>query len=198
MTDVMCTISMSVDGYVAGPGQGLELPLGAHAEERLHRWMFEDAAENAPELDAITNARSYIMGRNMFAPGRGAWDLEWKGWWGADPPYHAPVFVLTHHEREPLEMDGGTTFHFVTDGIEAALERAKAAAGDGYVSISGGAQTVNQYLRAGLIDELWLHVAPVLLGSGERLFDSVPLTDLEKIEGRDTRLSTHLRYRIRR
>ncbi len=136
------------------------------------------------------------MGRNMFGPGRGEWDLEWTGWWGPEPPYHAPVFVLTHHARDPLTMDGGTTFTFVTGGIEAALDQAKAAAGDGYVVIAGGAEIINQYLRAGLIDELRLHVAPVLLGAGESLFEAVPVTDLEKVEARDTDLVTHLRYRI--
>ena len=136
------------------------------------------------------------MGRNMFGPGRGEWDLEWTGWWGPEPPYHAPVFVLTHHARDPLTMDGGTTFTFVTDGIEAALDQAKAAAGDGYVVIAGGAEIINQYVRAALIDELWLHVAPVLLGAGERLFEAVPVTDLEKLEARDTDLVTHLRYRM--
>jgi dihydrofolate reductase len=160
--------------------------------------MFPQASENAAELEALHGARPYVMGRNMFGPGRGEWDLEWKGWWGPEPPYHSPVFVLTHHTREPLEMDGGTTFTFVTDGIESALDQAKAAAGDGYVVISGGADTINQYLAARLIDELWLHVAPVLLGSGERLFDAVPVTDLAKVEARDTELVTHLRYRIPR
>ncbi len=198
MTKVLCSIAMSVDGFVAGPDQALERPLGANAEERLHRWMFEQAEANVAELESLIGAGAYVMGRNMFAPGRGEWDLEWKGWWGPEPPYHAPVFVLTHHARDPLTMDGGTTFTFVTDGIEAALDQAKAAAGDGYVAISGGAETVNQYLRAGLIDELWLHVAPVLLGAGERLFDAIPLTDLEKVEARDTDLVTHLRYRIPR
>lgn len=198
MTQVLCTIATSLDGYVAGPDQGPDQPFGAHVEDRLHRWMFEQAKENETELDALNGAGSYIMGRNMFGPGRGEWDQEWKGWWGPEPPYHSPVFVLTHHEREPLAMEGGTTFTFVTDGIEAALDQAKSAAGEGYVVISGGASTINQYLRAGLIDELWLHIAPVLLGAGERLFDGTDVTDLEKIEARDTDLVTHLRYRIPR
>ena len=198
MTKVLCSIAMSVDGFVAGPDQTLEHPLGVNIEERLHRWMFERADENAAELDAHGAASAYVMGRNMFGPRRGEWDLEWTDWWGPEPPYHAPVFVLTHHARDPLTTVGGTTFTFVTDGIEAALDQAKAAAGDGYVLISGGAETVNQYLRAGLIDELWLHVTPVLLGAGERLFEAVPITDLEKIEARDTDLVTHLRYRIPR
>ena len=198
MTKVLCTIAMSVDGYVAGPCQTLEHPFGANVEHRLHRWMFERADENEAELASLHGASAYIMGRNMFGPGRGPWDSEWRGWWGPEPPYHAPVFVLTHHERTTLTMEGGTTFTFVTDGVESALEQARAVAGDGDVVIAGGAGTVNQYLRADLVDELWLHVAPVLLGAGERLFEAVRVTDLEKIQARDTTLVTHLRYRVPR
>ena len=122
------------------------------------------------------------MGRNMFSPGRGDWDLDWTGWWGHEPPYHAPVFVLTHHPREPLTMEGGTTFHFVTDGIESALAQAREAAGEGSVSIAGGAATVRQYLAAGLIDELRLHVAPVMLGAGERPLEDIGNFDLELLD----------------
>ena len=132
--------------------------------------MFEQADANRAVIDEIVDAGAFIMGRNMFAPGRGDWDLDWKGWWGDDPPYHGPVFVLTHHPREPLTMDGGTTFTFVTDGIESAFEQARRAAGDRNISIAGGAETVRQYLAAGLIDELNLHIAPILLGAGEPLF----------------------------
>jgi dihydrofolate reductase len=198
MTTVMCTIAMSLDGYVAGPDQSLEQPLGAHAEERLHRWMFEQPEQNAAEVAAHVGAGAYIMGRNMFGPIRGEWEGDWKGWWGPEPPYHAPVFVLTHHARDPIPMAGGTTFSFVTEGVEVALERAQAVAGDGYVLIAGGADTVNQFLRAGLVDEILVHVAPVFLGGGERLFEGMPLTDLEKLEARDNELVTHLRYRVRR
>ncbi|ADB52751.1 dihydrofolate reductase family protein [Conexibacter woesei] len=197
MTRVTSDMAMSVDGFVAGPNQREDAPFGDGVDERLHRWMFEEADAHAEELAAITAAGAFVMGRNMFSPGRGAWDLDWRGWWGQDPPYHAPVFVLTHHERAPLAMDGGTTFHFVTDGIEAALERARAAAGDRDVSIAGGAATVNQYLAAGLIDELRLHVAPVLLGAGERLLDGAPNAQLELLgEPRGTGLVTHLRYGV--
>jgi dihydrofolate reductase len=143
-----------------------------------------------------TAAGAYVMGRNMFSPGRGEWDLDWKGWWGDDPPYHAPVFVLTHHPREPLTMEGGTTFTFVTDGIESALTQARAAAGEMDVAIAGGAQTVNEYLAAGLIDELRLHVAPVIIGAGERLLDGVGDLTLEPLDVRGTPLVTHLRYRV--
>ena len=121
MSKVTCDMSMSVDGFVAGPNQSADKPFGEGVDDRLHRWMFEQADVNAAEIEAITSAGAYVMGRNMFGPGRGDWDLDWQGWWGDDPPYHAPVFVLTRHPREPLTMQGGTTFTFVTDGIESAL-----------------------------------------------------------------------------
>jgi dihydrofolate reductase len=120
---VTCDFTMSIDGYSAGPNQRADQPFGDDPAESLHRWMFEEAEANAPAIEPITAAGAYVMGRNMFSPGRGDWDLDWKGWWGDDPPYHAPVFVLTHHPREPLAMEGGTTFHFVTDGIESAVAR---------------------------------------------------------------------------
>jgi dihydrofolate reductase len=198
MSKVTVDISMSVDGFVAGPRQSLDNPLGEGAEDRLHRWMFEEAEANAAELQGITAAGAFIMGRNMFTPGRDDWDLEWKGWWGDEPPYHRPVFVLTHHPRPVLPMSGGTTFTFVTDGIESALAQAREAAGGGDIAIAGGAHTVNQYLAAGLIDELRLHVAPVLLGAGERLFDGVGDLTLEPLGVRGTDLVTHLRYRVTR
>ena len=146
----------------------------------------------------MTAAKAYIMGRNMFGPVRGAWGEDWKGWWGDDPPFHAPVFVLTHHPRGPLVMEGGTTFTFVTDGIESALEQARAGAGDGDVAIAGGAATVNQYLAAGLIDELRLHVVPLVLGAGERLFEGVGEITLERLSVSGTELVTHLSYRVLR
>ena len=169
MPDVTCDISICLDGYAAGPNQRADAPFGdgvGDDGQRLHAWMFDRAEENAAEIEAITAAGAYIMGRNMFGPDRGEPDLEWRGWWGEDPPYHVPVFVLTHHARPSLEMDGGTTFHFVTDGIESALAQARAAAGDRNVDIAGGASTVRQYLKAGHLDEIRLHVAPVLLGAG--------------------------------
>ena len=138
------------------------------------------------------------MGRNMFGPDRGEWDLDWKGWWGDDPPYHAPVFVLTHHPREPLTMEGGTTYTFVTDGIESALAQARDAAAGADIAIAGGAETARQYLAAGLVDELRLHVAPVILGRGERLLDGVGDLELEPLEVWGTGLVTHLRYRVGR
>ena len=197
MSIVTCGISVSADGFVAGPHQTVEEPLGVDGE-LLHRWMFEQPEANAAAIAAIDAAGAYVMGRNMFGPGRGEWDEEWRGWWGDEPPYHAPVFVLTHHPREPLAMQGGTTFTFVTDGIESALAQARAAAGDKDVAIAGGAATVNQYLAAGLIDELRLHVAPVVLGAGERLFDGVADLDLERVDVTATELVTHLTYRVPR
>jgi dihydrofolate reductase len=182
---------ISLDGFIAGPDQSLENPLGIGGES-LHRWMFEEPEQHEAEREAITSAGAYIMGRNMFASGRGEWDLDWTGWWGDDPPYHAPVFVLTHHERDPVEMQGGTTFHFVTGGPEEALRLATEAVGDGTVSIAGGASTINQYLRAGYIDELRLHVAPIVLGSGEGLFRDLTGLAFDVTSSRSTSLVTHV------
>jgi dihydrofolate reductase len=193
---VMCSITMAVDGFVAGPRQNLDNPLGERGE-LLHRWMFEQPEVNAAEIRAQTSAGAFVMGRNMFTSGRGEWDPAWRGWWGEEPPYHAPVFVLTHHPREPLIMQGGTTFNFVTDGIESALTQARAAANGRTVLVAGGASTVNQYLAAGLIDDLWLHIAPMTLGAGERLFDGVDV-QLQPVDARNTDLATHVRYRVLR
>jgi dihydrofolate reductase len=170
-------LSVSLDGYVAGPDQSEANPLGVGGEQ-LHEWIF---SPEATDVDRRFRARgeqgigATIMGRNMFGPVRGPWSgaEDWTGWWGENPPFHHDVFVLTHEDRDPVPMAGGTTFHFVTDGIEAALERATAAAGGQDVRLGGGASTVQQYLRAGLLDELHLAVVPVLLGSGERLFEDL-------------------------
>jgi dihydrofolate reductase len=182
---------ISLDGFIAGPDQSLENPLGVGGEE-LHRWMFEEPELHTDEREAITAAGAYIMGRNMFTSGRGEWDLDWKGWWGDEPPYHGPVFVLTHHEREPVEMQGGTTFNFVTEGPDEALRLATEAAGDRTISIAGGASTINQFLRAGHIDELRLHVAPIVLGSGEALFSDLKGLPFEMASSRSTPLVTHI------
>jgi dihydrofolate reductase len=196
MAYVTCDLAVSADGFAAGPHQTLDRPFGDGDVEQLHRWMFETPDENAAELEAITAADAFIMGRNMFDPGRGDWDPAWTGWWGEDPPYHKPVFVLTHHPRQDVAMQGGTTFSFVTGGVHEAFKRAQEATDDGRIAIAGGAATINQYLTAGLIDELRLHIAPVTLGAGERLFDGVPSRQLEQLSARGTSLVTHITYRV--
>lgn len=196
MSKVVCDVAVTADGYVSGRGQTREKPFGDAPEERLFGWMFNTPDENKAEIEKTTEAAAFIMGRNMFGPSRGEWDLDWTGWWGDEPPYHGPVFVLTHHPREPLTMNGGTTFTFVTDGIESALAQARAAAGDRDVAIAGGAATVNQYLRAGHIDELRTHVVPGTLGGGERLFEDVPALQFEIVSARSASLVTHITYRV--
>jgi dihydrofolate reductase len=199
MGSVTCDMAMSIDGYVAGPNQSLENPLGEGIDDRLHGWLWARDPADVEAIDQITAATAFIMGRNMFGPVRGpweSWDGEWRGWWGEDPPYHAPVFVLTHHPREPLVMSGGTTFNFVTDGIESALAQARAAADDGDVAVAGGASTARAYLNAGLIDELRLHVTPALIGTGERLLDGVSGVHLDQLGASGSSAVTHLRYRV--
>jgi len=193
-------MSISLDGFVAGPEQSLENPIGLRGLE-LHRWHLDEPLNEADgrARDLLLRPRgAYVMGRNMFGPIRGAWQDDWRGWWGDEPPYHAPVFVLTHYEHEPIEMAGGTTFHFVTDGFDAAFERASAVAGERGVDIAGGASTVRQALAAGIVDELVLDVVPVLLLGGERLFDGVPDPGLEPLEVIHSPLATHVRYRVGR
>ena len=192
---VYSDIAVSADGFAAGPRQSEQTPMGEIAEGALHAWMFEAYEDNKAEVDGILDSGATVMGRNMFGPVRGEWDRDWRGWWGDEPPYHGPVFVLTHFAHEPIEMAGGTTFHFVTEGIEVALERARAAAGERNVSVAGGASTVNQFLAAGLLDELRLHVTASILGSGERLFEGVPPQSLERVSVRATSLVTHITYR---
>ena len=188
MSRLRFRISMSLDGYVAGPNQGAEQPLG-EGGMRLHEWVFPLAAfrqshgmeggianESTPVFEAaFANVGATIMGRNMFGPVRGRWEdsAPWNGWWGEDPPYHHPVFVLTHHAREPLVLEGGNTFTFVTDGIESALAQAREAAQGRDIMLGGGADAARQFLRAGLVDEMLISLAPVVLGRGERLFDGI-------------------------
>ncbi len=189
MSKVKAQISVSLDGYMAGPNQSEEEPLG-EGGEALHEWVFklsswqrahgreggegEENPSNAVMDAAQENTGAVVMGRNMFGPVRGEWGAEdWRGWWGDEPPFHSPVFVLTHHGREPLEMAGGTTFHFVTDGIESAIAQARQAAGGKDVAIGGGAATVQQAIRAGLLDGLQIHQVPILLGGGTRLLDDL-------------------------
>ncbi len=200
MGRVTCDLTISLDGYAAGLNQTEQRPFGDDGGDgwgdKLHAWYGEGPEEHPAEFARMMTARAFIMGRNMFGPVRGEWDRQWNGWWGDNPPYHAEVFVLTHHARDPQPMDGGTTFHFVTDGIEAAFKRAREAAGDGDISIHGGAITVNQYLAAGLIDEIRLHIVPLMLGAGVRLFDRVPPLTLEQVESRAATSVTHLIYRV--
>ena len=188
MSKLRLRISLSLDGYVAGPHQSVEEPLGVGGED-LHQWVFPLAAwrkphgleggktdESTPVVeDELTNIGATIMGRNMFGGHPGPWNIAkpWNGWWGSKPPFHHPVFVLTHHPREPLVLEGGTTFTFVTDGIESAYDLARRAAKGKDVALAGGANISQQYLNAGLLDEMQLHVVPILLGSGERLFDGM-------------------------
>jgi len=206
---VRCQISISLDGFVAGPDQSVENPLGVGGM-RLHEWVFKtaswrrqhgrEAGEESADSDVVDEVGqgvgAYIMGRHMFGGGDGPWDEGWMGWWGDDPPFHAPVFVLTHHPRAPLSMQGGTTFTFVTDGIESALGRARSEADGGTVSIAGGASTVRQYLAAGLLDELYLHLVPVLLGAGERLLEDAGDPVLEPVKVVASPSVTHLKYRV--
>lgn len=195
MGKVFSDLSVSADGFATGVGQREDAPFGDIDETWLHGWMFEAGEENRAEVDAIVDSGATIMGRNMFGPVRGEWNRDWRGWWGPNPPYHNDVFVLSHYPRDSLVMEGGTTFHFVTDGIHAALERARAAAGERDISVAGGVRTVNQFLAAGLIDELRLHVTACVLGAGERIFDGVPPQRLERISVRATSLVTHITYR---
>jgi dihydrofolate reductase len=212
MSKVRVHISVSADGYVAGPNQSRQHPLGEGGES-LHDWAvglraFHEAhgrdggevnASNAVLEEAQADVGAEIMGRGKFGGGPGPWsDEPWTGWWGDDPPFHMPVFVLTSHEREALTLSD-TTFTFVTDGIEAALERAQAAAGSRDVTIGGGAHAINQYLAAGLVDELELHVVPLVLGGGARLFDGVgPDVALEQVRVLEGTGVTHLKYRVKR
>ena len=200
MSKVTSNLTITADGFSAGHNQSEKRPFGDDGGDgwgnRLHAWAFDDREENQAEAGQLADGQAFIMGRNMFGPVRGEWDRPWNGWWGDDPPYHAEVFVLTHHPRDPQPMDGGTTFYFVTDGIESALAQAREAAGDGDVSIHGGATTINQYLAAGLIDGLRLHIVPFTLGAGTRLFDGVPPLDLEQVDARGASTVTHVTYRV--
>jgi dihydrofolate reductase len=213
MSKLRCHISISLDGFVAGPNQSEENPLGEGGEQ-LHKWVFSLAAwrhlhglqggEVNESARVVEESREKIgagvMGRNMFGPiAGGPWgDEQWTGWWGDDPPYHYPVFILTHHPRDPVEMKGGTTFHFITDGIESALEQATVAADGKDVMLWGGAQVVNQYLAAGLLNELELHVVPILLGDGARLLDNLGAKEvrLEQVRAVEAPGVTHLKYTV--
>ncbi|MGC1210005.1 MAG: dihydrofolate reductase family protein [Micromonospora sp.] len=211
MATVSSQISMSVDGFVAAPGQSRQDPLG-RGGLRLHEWYFAterwrkqhgpaggERNVDAEVVDEMTRGiGAYVMGRRMFGGGDGPWDPSWTGWWGDDPPFHVPVFVLTRHPRESLVMRGGTEFHFVTDGIEAALARARAAAGDRVVSVAGGASAVRQCLAVGLLDTLWLHVVPIVLGAGTPLFAGLGEVRLDPVTVVAGPAVTHVKYRVAR
>lgn len=205
---IVAGFSLSIDGFGAGPDQSLSDPLGKRGTE-LFEWFFgtktframvgkdggSDGVDESYAARAMAGFGAFILGRNMFGPIRGGWpDDEWKGWWGPNPPYHAPTFVLTHHARDPIAMEGGTVFHFVTEGIEVALKKAKAAAGGKNVKIGGGVSTVRQYLKRGLIDELHFAIAPVVLGRGEAMFAGIDLPALgfKVIERTATDHATHI------
>lgn len=214
MAKLRFQISVSLDGFVAGPNPSEEHPLGEGGEQ-LHEWVFklaawrkphgreggEEGISNAIFEESTQNLGAVVMGRNMFGGGPGPWGEDpWMGWWGDEPPFHSPVFVLTHHERAPLEMKGGTTFTFVTDGVESALDQAKEAAGGKDVSLGGGASVAQQYLRAGLMDELQLNLVPVVLGAGTRLFEGLEGTDIRLEQTRVVEAPgvAHLFYRVNR
>lgn len=205
---IVSGFSLSIDGFGAGPEQSLKNPLGKRGGE-LHQWMFgtrmfekmfgreggSEGIDNDYAIRSMEGHGAFILGRNMFGPIRGNWpDAEWKGWWGDNPPYHAPTFILTHHARAPIEMAGGTTFHFVTQGIKAALAEAKAVAGNKSVKIGGGVATVRQYLQAGVIDELHFAISPVVLGRGEAMFTGIDLPALgfRVVEHATTQAATHI------
>lgn len=213
MSKLRIDVAMSLDGYMAGPNQRIDNALGDGGEQ-LHEWMVPLEAfnrmhgesgglvnENTPFVEKMfEGVGAGIMGRNMFGGGPGAWgDNPWEGWWGDEPPYHCPVFVLTHHERQPL-VKGETTFHFVTEGIDTALERAKEAASGLDVSIHGGAETIDQFLAAGHVDEMMVHIAPVFLSAGERVFSALgsTLPQLEQVEAIGGPGVAHIRYRVTR
>ena len=193
---VRAHMMLSLDGFGTGLEQSRERPFGSIDPGQLARWMFEDAEDNWAEIDAIDDHGAFVMGRNMFAaPGPDAWEAEWTGWWGPNPPYHAPVFVLTHYKRASIAMEGGTVFHFITEGPEVALARAREAAGSRDVAIAGGVSTLRHYLKASAVDTLHLKIAPLIAGQGERLWDGLHVT-LEATGARHTRYVTHIDYRI--
>jgi dihydrofolate reductase len=211
MSKVISNISVSLDGFIAGPDQSLDNPLGIGGE-RLHEWAFAttawqrrhggddaEASVDSEVIDAtLHEVGAYVMGRGMFGGGPGPWDDRWRGWWGDDPPFRLPVFVLTHHERASLEMLGDTTFQFVTGGVDEALRRARAAAAERDVRVVGGATVIQQFLAAGLLDELQLHIVPILLGSGERLLVDCGDPELEPVDVVASPAVTHVTYRVAR
>lgn len=211
MSKFKLDITMSLDGFITGPEPRLDQALGRNGEA-LHEWAFatrswreshgKEGGEHGPDskvmAEALKASGATIMGRRMFSLGEGPWEQDPKAdaWWGDTPPFHHPVFIVTHHDREPVEKRGGTTFTFVTDGIEAALDQARDAAGDKHVALAGGADIAQQYLKAGLLDEIQIHVVPLLLGEGIRLFEGLEGVELEQVRVIESPLVTHLKYRV--
>ena len=198
MGKVTAHVSISMDGFLAGPDQSEDNPLGVGGMQ-LHTWHLgemTDPVDIAATEDLLKQRGAYIMGRNMFGPIRGEWDRDWNGWWGDEPPYHAPVFVLTHYARESVDVEGGTTFHFVTEGFDAALQRAREVAGDLDIGIAGGASTVRQALASGALEQLTLDVSPVLLGQGERIFHGFSDRRFELVDAATSPNATHITYRV--
>jgi dihydrofolate reductase len=187
---------MSLDGFIAGPDQSPDDPVGVGGMQLLQWQRSTDEADVAARDELLGPMGAFVMGRNMFGPIRGAWSGDWRGWWGQDPPYHSPVFVLTRYEHDSIEMSGGTTFHFVTDGLDVALDRAREAAGDGDIRITGGASTVRQALAAGAIDDIYLDIVPVALGGGENIFEGQQGAAFAQLEVTHSTTYTHIHYRV--
>jgi dihydrofolate reductase len=196
MSRVTCHLSMSLDGFIGGPDQSLDNPVGVGGMQLL-QWQSSTHEADVTALgELMAPMGAFLMGRNMFGPIRGPWSNDWRGWWGDDPPYHGPVFVLTHHAHDAIEMAGGTTFYFVTDGFEAALDRARDAAGDNDVRITGGASTVRQGFAAGAIDDIYLDIIPVALGHGETIFEGPPTVTFTQLDVTHGDTYAHIHYGV--
>lgn len=196
MSRVTCHLSISLDGFIAAPDQSLHDPIGVGGRQLLQWQRSTEEADVAARDELLGPMGAIVMGRNMFGPIRGPWSGDWRGWWGDDPPYHAPVFVLTHYEHEPIEMFGGTIFYFVTDGFDVALDRARAAAGDRDIRIAGGASTVRQAFAVGAINDFYLDIIPVALGHGESIFDGPQASPFAQVGVSHSTTYTHIHYHV--
>lgn len=196
MNRVTCHLSMSLDGFIGGPEQSLDYPVGVGGMQLLQWQSSKEDADVAACDELMGPMGAFVMGRNMFGPIRGPWSRDWRGWWGDDPPYQGPVFVLTHHEHDPIEMSGGTTFYFVTGGFQAGLDRAREAAGEGDIRIAGGASTVRQALAAGAIDDIYFDIIPVALGGGESIFAGPAAGEFTQLHVTHSSTYTHIHYRV--
>ena len=196
MSRVTCHLSMSLDGFIGGPDQSLDNPVGVGGMQLLQWQSSSDAADVAARDELMGPMGAFVMGRNMFGPIRGPWTGDWRGWGGDDPPYHGPVFVLTHHEHDPIEMSGGTTFYFVTDGFQAALDRARDVAGDDDIRIAGGASTVRQAFAVNAIDDIYFDIIPIALGRGETIFEGPPAAAFTQLDVTHSTTYAHIHYRV--